>query len=199
MRRSVLAFSAILALAPLASVREAHADIPPDGKELPAGETGAPQPPGFVSFCLHFPGQCATDRNEPKRLALTASSWQALETVNENVNRALRPVSDLEHYGRVEYWTIPTDGMGDCEDYALTKRQLLMQAGMPLRALRIAVARTWKGEEHAVLTVATDHGDYVLDNLTAMIRSWDDTGYEWIERQDPDHEWGWVSLEPPRS
>ena len=54
---------------------------------------------------------------------------------------------------------------------------------------------TWRKERHAVLTVATDRGDYVLDNLTSAIRNWDDTDYHWIERQDPNKAWGWVSLD----
>lgn len=163
---------------------------------MPDSAIVAPQPPGFVSFCMRFPAQCTVRPDASRTLALTVFWWSAIEEVNEAVNRAIRPRGDLEHYGRREYWTIPDDGWGDCEDYALTKRKLLMDAGMPPGALRIAVVKTGAGTEHAVLTVATDHGDYVLDNLVAAIRSWDHTGYRWIERQDPDHAWGWVWLEP---
>ncbi len=104
-------------------------------------------------------------------------------------------MDDQTHYGRAEYWNIPTDGFGDCEDYALTKRRDLMTAGFPAPALRIAVVLTDRNERHAVLTVATDRGDYVLDNLTSTIRNWDDTDYLWIERQDPSKAWGWVMLD----
>jgi predicted transglutaminase-like cysteine proteinase len=130
---------------------------------------------------------------------LAPAQWLALQEINEAVNRAIKPMDDLKHYGRVEYWNIPTDGFGDCEDYALTKRRDLMAAGFPASALRIAVVITWRNERHAVLTVATDRGDYVLDNLTRTIRSWDDTDYQWIERQDPNNAWGWVSLDKSKN
>jgi predicted transglutaminase-like cysteine proteinase len=197
-RRSVIGLVAGLILGLVGAVpNAAHAadGLVPLANRLRAGHVVAPTPPGFVSFCLRFPGQCATDMKEPKRLALTAALWDRIEEVNREVNQEIRPMDDLQHYGRPEYWNIPTDGKGDCEDYALAKRKLLIAAGLPARALRLAVVK-WNGEGHAVLTVATDHGDYVLDNLIQIVRSWDNTGYEWIERQDPDRTWGWVALGP---
>ncbi len=119
-----------------------------------------------------------------------------LSKVNSNVNAAIWPEDDSRHYGRVEYWTIPTDGYGDCEDYALTKRKNLAEMGLPLSALRIAVVVTPSAVRHAVLTVVTDKGDYVLDNLTDDILPWDRTGFTWIERQDPTKAMAWVSLRP---
>jgi predicted transglutaminase-like cysteine proteinase len=132
-------------------------------------------------------------------VALTQAVWDELQQVNDEINHAITPEDDLLHYGRAEYWTIPTDGRGDCEDYALTKRAGLIAAGVSPRALRMAVVKTWRGEGHAVLTVATDHGDYVLDNLVQNVWSWDNTGYQWIARQDPGNVWAWVSLSPAAS
>ena len=37
----------------------------------------------------------------------------------------------MEHWGVVERWSYPDDGYGDCEDYVLLKRRMLMQAGWP--------------------------------------------------------------------
>ena len=148
---------------------------------------------------MRFPDQCELAKNAPPTVTLAPAQWLALQEINEAVNRAIKPMDDLKHYGRVEYWNIPTDGFGDCEDYALTKRRDLMAAGFPPSALRIAVVITWRNERHAVLTVATDRGDYVLDNLTRTIRSWDDTDYQWIERQDPNNAWGWVSLDKSKN
>jgi len=48
---------------------------------------------------------------------------------------------------------LATDGHGDCEDYALLKRKLLLQAARPRPALLITVARDRNGDGHAVLTV----------------------------------------------
>jgi predicted transglutaminase-like cysteine proteinase len=47
---------------------------------------------------------------------------------------------------------------------------------------------------HAVLTVATDEGNFVLDNLHDEIVAWDKTQYVFLERQDPASVSGWVSL-----
>jgi predicted transglutaminase-like cysteine proteinase len=161
MRCILLLVAAAIFSAPYAPVASAN-DLP-DGKAMPDSAIAAPQPPGFVSFCMRFAAQCVTDMREPKTLSLTAPLWNELEKINAVVNRAIRPKSDLAHYGRQEYWTIPDGGWGDCEDYALAKRKQLMDLGMPPRALRIAVVRTGMGMDHAVLTVTTDHGDYVLD------------------------------------
>ena len=44
-------------------------------------------------------------------------------------------MTDVEHWGVVERWNMGEDGYGDCEDYALLKRHMLMQAGWPREAL----------------------------------------------------------------
>jgi len=110
------------------------------------------------------------------------------------VNNTIWPEDDQKHFGRAEYWTIPTDGYGSCHDYALTKRKELIDIGLPQRALRIAILTTPSNQRHAVLTIATDKGDYVLDNLRQDIRPWLSTGYQWIARQDDGSESGWAAL-----
>ena len=171
----------------------------PKAKSMPDSRIAAPAPAGFVSFCTRFADQCMLSKDAPAVVKLTSGEWMALQEVNLAVNRAIKPMDDERHYGRAEYWNIPTDGFGDCEDYALTKRRDLIAAGFPAQALRIAVVVTWRGESHAILTVVTDHGDYVLDNLSNSIKSWDDTDYQWVERQDPTNAWGWISLDPSRN
>jgi predicted transglutaminase-like cysteine proteinase len=171
----------------------------PNAKAMPESQIAAPAPAGFVSFCTRFPDQCMASKDAPSVVKLSSAQWLQLQEVNQAVNLAIKPMDDERHYGRAEYWNIPTDGYGDCEDYALTKRRDLIAAGFPAQALRIAVVLTWRNESHAILTVVTDHGDYVLDNLTSSIQSWDDAGYQWIERQDPNKAWGWVSLDPSRN
>ena len=164
---------------------------------MPASSAVADVPPGYVSFCLRFADQCAAPaKDAPQSLVLTPAIWETLNRVNLATNESLWPEDDQRHYGRAEYWTIPTDGYGDCEDSALTKRKALMAAGVPEAALRIAVVVTPGNARHAVLSVATDRGDYVLDNLKDQIVAWDRTGYTWIERQDLSQASGWVSLLP---
>jgi predicted transglutaminase-like cysteine proteinase len=150
---------------------------------MPAGVRG-PIPPGFVSFCFRFPSQCESPADRTEIITLSGETWALLVRVNRQANADIWPVNDLKHYGRGEYWNIPTDGYGDCEDFALTKRKLLMEAGLPERALRLATVTTARGESHAILTVATDRGDYVLDSMNDDILPWNRTGFRWIERQD---------------
>ena len=175
------------------------AELFPRSEPMPDSDIAAPDsPPGYLGFCLRFPAQCDNARSGPSRAILTPAGWRILVNINSTFNRVIRPMSDLDHYGRAEYWTIPRDGYGDCEDYALAKRQALARLGFPAAALRIAVVRLATGEGHAVLTVTSDRGDYVLDNRTDQIMDWRATGYEWIERQDRTSKSGWVYLQPPR-
>ena len=114
--------------------------------------------------------------------------------VNRSVNRQIWPKDDIKHYGRAEYWTIPTDGFGDCDDYAVTKRARLIAAGVPASALRLAVAITPRSVRHAVLTVTTTQGDYVLDSLYDEIVPWSAPGYQWMLRQRSDDARAWDAL-----
>ena len=190
--------SSVGSIAPLSSqasaVSAVASAVAPHADAMPDSQIVAEVPAGFVSFCTRFPDQCKKPDDAPSTIALTSANWLTLEQVNNSVNRAIRPEDDEKHYGRAEYWNIPTDGYGDCEDYALTKRKALLDAGFPEPALRMAIVLTWRQERHAVLTVTTDHGDYVLDNLRRDVVGWDQDDYQWIERQDPNRAWGWVAL-----
>jgi predicted transglutaminase-like cysteine proteinase len=152
-------------------------------------------PPGFLDFCERFADQCAAPEDAPQPASLTDETLGLVQLVNTAMNRAIRPEEDKAHYGREEFWTIPLDGYGDCDDYVLVKRKALINLGMPASALRIALVFAPGFVRHAVLTVSTDKGNYVLDNLTDDILSWDRTAYTWIKWQDPKSKTGWASLE----
>ena len=66
---------------------------------------------------------------------------------------------------------------------------------LPERALRIGIVVTPRDVRHAVLTIATDRGDYVLDSLSDDIVPWNQTGYHWLERQDAVNVTQWVALD----
>lgn len=132
----------------------------------------------------------------PATVTMTAERWILVRGVNQQVNRSIRAVSDPAHYGQADYWALQSgqDQSGDCEDYALTKRHQLIAAGLPSDALTFAIVRTSWGELHAVLILATDEGDMVLDNLTPWIVRWHKTSYRWIERQLPGRPLEWRSV-----
>jgi len=97
-----------------------------------------------------------------------------LNQVNTRINRRIKPRED-----NLDIWSI-NPAFGDCEDYALTKRSFLVEAGLPSAALRIALAFSVNGEVHAVLIAQTTTGDLVLDSMTNRIKMWHDTPLTWI-------------------
>jgi predicted transglutaminase-like cysteine proteinase len=147
----------------------------------------------WTDFCRSYPNECAFDRAEPARIALNPAVWSTIVSVNRRVNRQIRPVTDQEHWGRPDRWDLAEDGSGDCEDFQLLKRRLLAESGLPRRAMRMTVVIDEKGEGHAVLTLITDRGDYVLDNKTSAVTAWHETGYVFIKREGQDA-LAWVSL-----
>jgi predicted transglutaminase-like cysteine proteinase len=157
---------------------------------------GVTQPPyGFVQFCERSPEECRQGPPEDQRFSGSAARLSELDAVNRSVNHEIEPATDLEVYGQTEYWTIPTT-KGDCEDYALLKRQRLMARGWPASALLMTVVRDQRGEGHAVLTVRTVQGDFILDNKIDEVKVWHRTGYEYIMRQSYLNPRIWMSLDP---
>jgi len=129
---------------------------------------------------------------------MTLQAWRGLVRTNTWVNENIKPITDLDHWGVVEKWSYPDDGYGDCEDYVLLKRRMLIEAGWPREALLITVVRDKKGDGHAVLTVRTDKGEFVLDNQNDQILLWSDTGYRFVKRQSQSDPNTWVTLGDPR-
>ena len=155
-------------------------------------ETRAPI--GWIDFCTQYPRDCAGGPTEARDVVLSPRAWRDLAEVNAWVNNAIKPITDLDHWGVVEKWSYPDDGYGDCEDYVLLKRRMLIEAGWPREALLITVVRDRKDEGHAVLTVKTDKGDFILDNQAENIVLWSDTGYRFVKRQSQSDPNVWVSL-----
>lgn len=157
---------------------------------------GPTQPPyGFVSFCDRMPRACAQGPQEDQRFFASPARLAELDAINRAVNHEIEPVTDLELYGITDYWTIPVT-KGDCEDYVLLKRKLLMELGWPASALLITVVRDERGEGHAILTVRTAQGDFVLDNKTDEIKVWHRTRYDFVMRQSYLNPRVWMSLDP---
>ena len=161
------------------------------------GEPTRP-PIGWSEFCLAYKPECDTKPSPPRDIVLSPKVWSDLVKVNDWVNRSVEPLTDLEHWGVVERWNYPDDGKGDCEDYVLLKRRMLMQAGWPREALLITVVRDKKGDGHAVLTVKTNRGEFVLDNQVGEILAWNKTGYRFVKRQSQSDPNSWVALGEPR-
>ncbi|RWA75423.1 MAG: transglutaminase [Mesorhizobium sp.] len=152
------------------------------------------QPIGHYDFCKANPTECSIRPTDLAPVKMTDVLWRELSSVTTKVNAAVKPMSDLDIYGKDEVWAYPDKGVGDCEDYVLEKRRELNGMGVSLADLLITVLRKPDGEGHAVLTVRTDQGDYVLDNLTDKVRQWDETNYTFLKRQAIDNTGRWVSI-----
>lgn len=54
------------------------------------------------------------------------NSYKLAERINRDVNASITYKTDLAQYGTPEHWCLPSN-FGDCEDYALLKRKLLLE------------------------------------------------------------------------
>jgi predicted transglutaminase-like cysteine proteinase len=189
------AAASVIALAVLAMPASGHADERPLFISL--GEA-AKAPIGWVEFCIEYDPECKTKPSQPRDVVLSVQALKDLDRVNLWVNTRVKPMTDMEHWGVVERWNYPDDGYGDCEDYVLLKRKMLIQAGWPREALLITVVRDKRGDGHAVLTVKTDKGEYILDNQNDQILLWSDTGYRFVKRQSQADPNVWIGLGEPR-
>jgi len=147
----------------------------------------------FVRFCMSNPTECASD-GRTAHVALDAAAWQELNEINNVVNQRISP--NYAQAGRLE-WSLST-AYGDCNDYAVQKRHELLSRGWPASALSLAVVTTALGEGHLVLTVRTDRGDIVLDNLRSRIVAWNATGYRFSKRQSASQPNYWVEVKGRR-
>lgn len=194
---AVLAIGQLLFLFSLSAM--AHAGEAASPFEAEYGDTLPPI--GFVDLCKRQPENCQAERKH-FRFYATDEKWKLVRSVNSMVNAAIAPIEDEDLYGVPEYWTLPTDA-GDCEDIMLLKKKMLTAQGIPDESLRITVVLDENGKGHAVLTLVTTSGDYVLDNRRNDVRLWSSTGYTFLKRQTAHSPQKWVALEPseatPRS
>lgn len=161
--------------------------------------TGKANPPiGHYEFCKVYASECRSNGPDRGPLVLTEERWKKILAVNYDVNTQIQPMTDMEIYGVEELWAYPTN-VGDCEDYALLKRKLLVEAGFSPADLLITVVLQPNGDGHAVLTVRTDRGDYVLDNMRNKVMVWHETEYTYLKRQSSTDSGRWVKLHDGRT
>jgi len=141
--------------------------------------------------------ESATAARAPLDVNLTPQAMKEIERVDKWVNAHVKPVSDMEHWGVIDQWDYPADGKGDCEDYALFKRKILMDEGFPRQALLMTVVKDEHNEGHAILTVRTNAGEFVLDNLNDEAKPWDRTGYRFVKRQSQTDQNVWLQIGDP--
>lgn len=129
--------------------------------------------------------------SSPNDIEHGQASLKLLKRVNREINRAIVPATDEQISGSWDRWDEPVADLGgakgtaygDCEDYVLEKRRVLIAQGVDPKTLSIAVVRSHGGDIHAVLIAATENGEYVLDNLSYWVLPWQEAPYTWVMRQ----------------
>jgi predicted transglutaminase-like cysteine proteinase len=178
MRRSAVMLGVlIVSFAGSADARDRQDTPPPIMEASPALA-----PFQHVRFCLRYPSECKSNPADNDRIDLNADNIELLKRVNRDVNATI--VSTVKSHGAEfgDSWTI-APSMGDCNDYAVTKRHELLRSGLPAKALRLSAVKTSSGMGHLVLVVMTTKGDLVLDNLTEAVLPWQRTDYHWVKIQ----------------
>ena len=125
-----------------------------------------------IEDCKSGMSSCPTGAREFIALAEAASVSDPrtrAETVNRDINQAVRYVGDYQQHGVADLWSSPLEtlaaGTGDCEDYAIAKFALLRAAGVAEADLKLLLVRdTAVRQDHAVLGVRIDGRWLVLDN-----------------------------------
>jgi predicted transglutaminase-like cysteine proteinase len=172
-----------------------QADAEEPGQSMLIGNITS-QPIGHYEFCRRNFAECDVRSTTSPAPRVTDYGWDVIREVNSAVNLSIVPRTDIEMHGVEELWSYP-ELEGDCEDYVLLKRLMLMERGFEARDLLITVVRKPDGEGHAVLTLRTSEGDYILDNLSETVSLWTDTPYSYLKRQASFHSGRWVSIESP--
>ena len=126
------------------------------------GSTNAPS--GYTDYCNRH-----ADRAECRKTTRLPQNWrQIAEDVQAEVNK-LPYRADLERHGHAEFWDrIDSEG-GDCEDFALEKLRLLVEAGFPIERVRLGTVIiprfTSRGNRNHVVVVVDGYTDkFILDN-----------------------------------
>lgn len=91
-----------------------------------------------------------------------------LAKVNRWVNRNIEYREDRVQYGKSDYWadakTTLQSRLGDCEDYAILKMQMLAAAGINREEMMLTLVRdTTARTDHAVLLVKSGNDWLMLD------------------------------------
>lgn len=152
-------------------------------------------PVAFVHFCIRYPEDCRVRKSNLEiPVRLTQARFDELSKINRDVNNAIRPRANFESALAEKWLVAPREG--DCNDYAVTKRHELLARGWPSNSLLLAEVVLSSGEHHLVLTVRTNEGDLVLDNLDDSVRHASLLRYKWVRAQQTKNPRFWSKISP---
>ena len=155
------------------------------------------QPLGHWELCQSYPRECTERTRRSRPVQANGDVMAVLRAVNDRVNRSVIGITDWDHHGVEERWSYPGN-YGDCEDYVLAKRRMLMEYGFKAGDLLITVAIQPDGSGHAVLSVRTDRGEFILDNVERQVLHWTQTRLRYVKRQSERHAGTWIDIHDGR-
>ena len=142
----------------------------------------------YQNFCQSYSNLCAS--NNLTTTISYSESIALLNLVSTAVNNEIQFMNDPEFYDQEELWTVPEQGVGDCEDNAIEKKRRLQALGVPRESLYLATAfHNQKYYAHAVLLVVTDRGVMVLDQDSDKIIRWNQAPYIFEASEGPSQKW----------
>lgn len=190
----IVAIGAALAVVLLSPTGPAQARgfdfLPLSARVLQAGREGATlsnsgeqvsAPRGFVAMCAREALLCerseVTAQRPPEAVLLSL-----VQDINHRINRDVRPQAE-SGLGE-DRWRRPgAKGAGDCEDYAIEKREELKAAGFPAEDLSYAMVYRRDTGLHTILVARVGVESYVLDNLSPRVVKAAQAPYTWVKQQ----------------
>jgi predicted transglutaminase-like cysteine proteinase len=106
-------------------------------------------------------------------MLLRPIDWYNICEVNDTINYGSKYKGSV--HGK-DCWSLE-GSEGNCEYYAIKKRQLLLEGGIKRANLPLAVCVNEQGLPHVVLCITTTDGVYVLDNRFDEVLPWDKINY----------------------
>lgn len=156
------------------------------GYAVAGADEVVPTPAGFVGFCALNISMCWKNDPEPAPLSMR----DTIIARNRQVNESLYDAKDYP--ARQHVSLVAPKGLADCEDYAVTKRFLLLWDGIPAGSMRLAVVRRLRSEEqHAVLLIKIGAATFILDSRNNLVLPLEASGYQWIAVERPGDPWTW--------
>jgi len=150
---------------------------------------------GWIGFASNYAGHPIVTNTGDTTVSTTSADWKKIIDVNNQVNNEYTYSADVEENWKIiperlpegtEDTNPPDSYSGDCEDFALTKADRLIEMGVSASALKVTVCAKVKDDGelvgHAVLTIDTNKGTYVLDNDSQGPKLSKNKGYKWISR-----------------
>jgi predicted transglutaminase-like cysteine proteinase len=164
----------------------------------PGDEVNVLPPFEHTVFCVRYPRECEKVEAGTALKSAPSTRWLLMNYVNHAVNNLISPKPAVPNAPEARWSISPREG--DCADYAVTKRHMLIEFGWPSSSLLLAeVTLIATGEHHLVLVLKESNAAWVLDNLTPSILRVSETltRYRWVRIESADVPKIWIkSLGP---